>query len=100
MSELSADTKIKFTTSQLITVVGGLISIIGSYYTLNAKIEALEKAAAKLKQNEQQYTWPAQRKLEEDVANMRLEFTTTMKDLEYSMKEVEELKDEIKEKRR
>lgn len=100
MSELGADTKIKFTTSQLITVVGGLISIIGSYYTLNAKIEALEKAAAKLKQNEQQYTWPAQRKLEEDVANMRLEFTTTMKDLEYSMKEVEELKDEIKEKRR
>lgn len=100
MSELSADTKIKFTTSQLITVVGGLISIIGSYYTLNAKIEALEKAAAKLKQNEQQYTWPAQRKLEEDVANMRLEFTTTMKDLEYSMKEVEELKYEIKEKRR
>ena len=100
MSELSADTKIKFTTSQLITVVGGLISIIGSYYTLNAKIEALEKAAAKLKQNEQQYTWPAQRKLEEDVANMRLEFTTTIKDLEYSMKEVEELKDEIKEKRR
>lgn len=100
MSELSADTKIKFTTSQLITVVGGLISIIGSYYTLNAKIEALEKAAAKLKENEQQYTWPAQRKLEEDVANMRLEFTTTMKDLEYSMKEVEELKDEIKEKRR
>lgn len=100
MSELSADTKIKFTTSQLITVVGGLISIIGSYYTLNAKIEALEKAAAKLKQNEQQYTWPAQRKLEEDVASMRLEFTTTMKDLEYSMKEVEELKDEIKEKRR
>ena len=100
MSELSADTKIKFTTSQLITVVGGLISIIGSYYTLNAKIEALEKASAKLKENEQQYTWPAQRKLEEDVASMRLEFTTTMKDLEYSMKEVEELKDEIKEKRR
>jgi hypothetical protein len=100
MSELSADTKIKFTTSQLITVVGGLISIIGSYYTLNAKIEALEKASAKLKENEQKYTWPAQRKLEEDVASMRLEFTTTMKDLEYSMKEVEELKDEIKEKRR
>lgn len=100
MSELSADTKIKFTTSQLITVVGGLISIIGSYYTLNAKIEALEKASAKLKENEQKYTWPAQRKLEEDVTSMRLEFTTTMKDLEYSMKEVEELKDEIKEKRR
>jgi hypothetical protein len=100
MSELSAETKIKFTPSQLITVVGGLISIIGSYYTLNAKIEALEKASAKLKENEQKYTWPAQRKLEEDVASMRLEFITTMKDLEYSMKEVEELKDEIKEKRR
>ena len=99
MTELSADTKIKFTTSQLITVVGGIISIVGSYYTLNAKIEAVEKAASKLKQNEQQYTWPAQRKLEEDVANMRLEFTTTMKDLEYSMKEVDELKDEIKSKK-
>jgi hypothetical protein len=100
MENIDASTKIKFTTSQLITAIGGLISIIGSYYTLNAKINALEKAAAKLKENEQKYTWPAQRKLEEDVSVMRLEFTTTMKDLEYSMKEVEELKDEIKQRNR
>lgn len=94
---MDVDTKLKFTMSQLITVGGMLVSIVGSYYALNAKIEALEKAAAKLKQNEQQYTWPAQRKLEEDVAAMRLEFTTTMKDLEYSMRDLDDLKSEIKE---
>lgn len=94
---MDVDTKVKFTMSQLITVGGMLVSIVGSYYALNAKIEALEKAAAKLKQNEQQYTWPAQRKLEEDVAAMRLEFTTTMKDLEYSMRDLDDLKAEIKE---
>ena len=76
-----------------------LVSVVGSYYALNSKIEALEESAAKLKQNEQQYTWPAQRKLEEDVASMRLEFTTTMKDLEYSMRDLDELKEEIKKRR-
>ena len=94
---MDIDTKVKFTMSQLITIGGMLASVLGSYYTLNAKIEALEKATAKLKQNEQQYTWPAQRKLEEDVAAMRLEFTTTMKDLEYSMRDLDDLKAEIKE---
>lgn len=94
---MDVDTKVKFTMSQLITVGGMLVSIVGSYYALNAKIQALEEAAAKLKQNEQQYTWPAQRKLEEDVAAMRLEFTTTMKDLEYSMRDLDDLKAEIKE---
>ena len=68
------------------------------YYTLNSKIQSLEVASNKLKQNEQRYTWPAQRKLEEDVANMRLEFVNTMKDLEYSMKELDEIKQEMKEK--
>ena len=86
------DNKLKFTMSQLITIGGMLVSVVGSYYALNSKIEALEEAAAKLKQNEQQYTWPAQRKLEEDVASMRLEFTTTMKDLEYSMRDLDEIK--------
>ena len=87
------DNKLKFTMSQLITIGGMLVSVVGSYYALNSKIETLEEAAAKLKQNEQQYTWPAQRKLEEDVASMRLEFTTTMKDLEYSMRDLDELKE-------
>ena len=94
MGNIDVDTKIKFTMSQLITAGGMLISIVGSYYTLNSKIQSLEAASNKLKQNEQQYTWPAQRKLEEDVASMRLEFVNTMKDLEYSMKELDEIKQE------
>ena len=98
MGNIDVDTKIKFTMSQLITAGGMLISIVGSYYTLNSKIQSLEAASNKLKQNEQQYTWPAQRKLEEDVANMRLEFVNTMKDLEYSMKELDEIKQDLKEK--
>ena len=98
MGNIDVDTKIKFTMSQLITAGGMLISIVGSYYTLNSKIQSLELASNKLKQNEQQYTWPAQRKLEEDVASMRLEFVNTMKDLEYSMKELDEIKQEMKEK--
>ncbi len=57
---------------QVLTVAGVFASIVGSYYTLNAKIDALEEANKKLKENEQKYTWPAQRKLEADFQEINL----------------------------
>lgn len=97
MANINAETKVNFNIPQLVTAVGLVVSMAGTYYSLNAKINAVEEETSKLKQNEQKYTWPAQRKLEEDVANMRLEFTTTMKDLEYSMRDLEDLKNELRE---
>ena len=72
---------------QIITIAGLFASIVGSYYTLNAKIDALEEANSKLKENEQKYTWPAQRKLEADFQEIRLEMRDFMKDLEYLQKD-------------
>jgi len=52
-----------------------------------AKIDALEEANKKLKENEQKYTWPAQRKLEADFQEIKLEMRDFMKDLEYLQKD-------------
>lgn len=73
--------------SQIITIGALFASIIGSYYTLSAKIDANATAVKKLKENEQKYTWPAQRKLEADFQEIRLEMRDFMKDLEYLQKD-------------
>jgi len=62
-------------------------SIVGSYYTLSAKIESNDTAIKKLKENEQKYTWPAQRKLESDFQEIKLEMRDFMKDLEWIQRE-------------
>jgi hypothetical protein len=72
---------------QIITIAGIFASIVGSYYTLNSKIDSLEAATKKLKENEQQYTWPTQRKLETDFQEIKLEMRDFMKDLEYLQKD-------------
>jgi len=87
--DINGDGKSDFSISlpQVITVLAMLGSIIGSYYTLNARIDAAEVAIKKLKENEQKYTWPNQRKLEEEVRKMELEMKAFMKDLEYLQKD-------------
>ena len=85
--------------SQIITLGALFVSIIGSYYTLSAKIETNATGVKKLKENEQKYTWPAQRKLEQDVQKMTVEFQAAMKDIEYSMRDIDKLREEIDNKR-
>ena len=75
--------------AQIVTALAMFASIVGSYYTLNARMEAAEVALKKLKENEQKYTWPAQRKLESDFQEIRLEMRDFMKDLEWIQKENE-----------
>ena len=72
---------------QIITIATMFASIIGSYYTLNARVDAAEEAYSKLKENEQKYTWPAQRKLEGEFQEIKLEMRDFMKDLEWIQKE-------------
>ena len=62
-------------------------SIVGSYYTLNARLDAVELAAKKLKENEQKYTWPAQRELESQFRAQEIKLNNFMKDLEYLQKD-------------
>jgi len=69
--------------SQIITIAAMFASIIGSYYTLSAKIETNSSEVAKLKYNEKEYTWKAQRQLEAEVRTITLEMRDFMKDLEY-----------------
>ena len=87
--DLNGDKKadVSISLPQILTIAAMFASIIGSYYTLNAKIDALEVATKKLKENEQKYTWPNQRKLEEEVRDMELEMKAFMKDLEYLSKD-------------
>jgi len=86
--DINNDGKADFSISlpQILTIAAMFASIIGSYYTLNAKIDALEAATKKLKENEQKYTWPAQRELEKEMRAMELEMKAFMKDLEYLKK--------------
>ena len=76
-----ADVSISIT--QIITIAAMFASIIGSYYTLSAKIDANAAEVTKLKYNEKEYTWKAQRQLEEEVREITLEMRDFMKDLEY-----------------
>ena len=79
-----ADVSVSIT--QIITIAALFASIVGSYYTLNARIDAAETTIKKLKENEQKYTWPNQRKLEDEFREMELEMKAFMKDLEYLQK--------------
>ena len=79
-----ADVSISIT--QIITIAAMFASIIGSYYTLSAKIETNASDVAKLKYNEKEYTWKNQRALEEEVKEMRIEMRDFMKDLEWIQK--------------
>jgi len=87
--DINGDGKADFSISlsQVVMIVSVIGSIVGSYYTLSAKIEALDEATKKLKENEQKYTWPAQRKLEADFQEIKLEMRDFMKDLEYLQKD-------------
>ena len=76
-----ADLSISVT--QIITIAAMFASIIGSYYTLSAKIETNASDVAKLKYNEKEYTWKNKRQLEAEVRTITLEMRDFMKDLEY-----------------
>lgn len=87
--DLNGDKKadISISPMNIVSLLVMFASIIGSYYTLSGKIEANEMALKKLKENEQQYTWPAQRKLENEFQEIRLEMRDFMKDLQYLQKD-------------
>lgn len=87
--DINNDGKADFSISpmQIITLGAMFASIIGSYYTLNGRIDSAESEIAKLKYNEKEYTWKAQRALEAEVKSMKLEMRDFMKDLEWIQKD-------------
>lgn len=86
--DINNDGKADFSISlpQILTIAAMFASIIGSYYTLSNKAAILEEEVAKLKYNQKEYTWKAQRELEKEVRAMELEMKAFMKDLEYLKK--------------
>lgn len=84
---------------QIIAVVSIIVTMAGSYYNLNSKAKANEIAIKKLKENEQKYTWPNQRKLETEVQEMRVEFKSVMKDIEFSMEKIDALRIQVANKK-
>ena len=68
---------------QIVTLLAMFASIVGSYYTLSAKIETNQSDISNLKYNEKEYTWKNQRELEAEVREITLEMRDFMKDLEY-----------------
>ena len=87
--DINGDGKADFSISitQIITIAAMFASIIGSYYTLSAKIETNTADVKKLKYNEKEYTWKNQRELEAEVREITLEMRDFMKDLEYLQKD-------------
>ena len=99
--DIDGDGKPDFTISlpQILTIGAMIVSVAGSYYSLGSRLSTAEAAIKKLKQNEQEYTWPNQRKLEAEVQDMRVEFKSVMKDIEYSMEKIDGLKVQIANKK-
>ena len=89
--DINNDGKADFSISvpQIITILAMFASIVGSYYTLNGRVDAVETATKKLKENEQKYTWPNQRKTEEEVRMLEIELKAFMKDIEYLRRDVD-----------
>jgi hypothetical protein len=89
--DINNDGKADFSVSipQILTILAMFASIVGSYYTLNARVDAVETATKKLKENEQKYTWPNQRKSEEEIRRLEVEFKAFMKDIEYLRRDVD-----------
>ena len=87
--DLDGDGKadVSISISQIITIAVMFASIIGSYYTLSAKIDTNTAEVKKLKYNEKEYTWKAQRELEKEIREISLEMRDFMKDLEYLQKD-------------
>jgi len=83
--DLDGDGKadVSISISQIITIAVMFASIIGSYYTLSAKIDTNTAEVKKLKYNEKEYTWKNQRELEKEIREITLEMRDFMKDLEY-----------------
>ena len=92
--DLNGDKKadISISVPQIVTMLAMFASIVGSYYTLSAKIEANQTAVKKLKENEQKYTWPNQRKTEEEVKQLEAEMRAFMKDIEYLRRDIDNKK--------
>jgi len=92
--DLNGDKKadISISVPQIVTMLAMFASIVGSYYTLSAKIAANETAVKKLKENEQKYTWPNQRKTEEEVKQLEAEMRAFMKDIEYLRRDIDNKK--------
>lgn len=80
---------ISISVPQIVTLLALFASIVGSYYTLNARVDAVEVATKKLKENEQKYTWPNQRKTEQEVRDLKIELKAFMKDIEYLRRDVD-----------
>lgn len=87
--DIDGDGKADFSISlpQIIMIASLFASVIGSYYTLNNRINLLEEEVAKLQYNQKEYTWKNQRALEAEVKDMKLEMRDFMKDLEWIQKE-------------
>lgn len=87
--DLDGDGKadISISLPQIIMIASLFASVIGSYYTLNNRINLLEEEVAKLKYNQKEYTWKNQRALENEVKDMKLEMRDFMKDLEWIQKD-------------
>lgn len=87
--DINGDGKADFSISlpQIIMIASLFASVIGSYYTLNNRINLLEEEVAKLQYNQKEYTWKNQRALEAEVKDMKLEMRDFMKDLEWIQKE-------------
>tara|TARA_S200002703_G_scaffold150796_1_gene149492 strand:+ start:811 stop:1095 length:285 start_codon:yes stop_codon:yes gene_type:complete len=80
-----ADVSISIT--QIITIAAMFASIIGSYYTLSNRITIAEEEVSKLKYNQKEYTWKAQRELETKMREQEIKLNNFMKDLEYLQKD-------------
>ena len=79
----NGQTDFKINITQIVSVLAMICSIIGSYYTLNGRLESLESEVKKVQTNQHDYFLPNMRAVEADIQQMKIEQKAFEKDIMY-----------------
>jgi len=82
--DINGDGKADFSINigQVVMLVSLVVSMAGSYYNLNAKIEEVATLARKTSNNQQEYCFPNTRAVEDEIEQLKIdqrEFQTELR---------------------
>ena len=82
--DINGDGKADFSINigQVVMLVSLVVSMAGSYYNLNAKIEEVATLARKTSHNQQEYCFPNTRAVEDEIEQLKIdqrEFQTELR---------------------
>ena len=86
--DINGDGKADFSINigQVVMLISLVVSMAGSYYNLNAKIEEVATLAKKTSHNQQEYCFPNTRAVEDEVEQIKIDQREFQTELRYILK--------------